>query len=293
MAAMDGEPPAVARQRVRRALRKAREGTPMSQGDVAKKLGWSLSKMQRIEAGEVAVSPTDLRALLDLYGITDPGDVARLAADARRSRRQRWLTPPEHRTYLTAAHRQLLQFEAQATTIRAYQSILIPGVLQTPAAAMTVLGWQDNSSITDEQRRVRYDVRMQLRRRVVEEGDGPEYFMILDEAVIKRRLGTVEVMAELLESVAEVAHRSNLHVRVLPFDQGAQTGLYTPFQLLDLSDDPEDVVAYRESIDSDEFIHDVAVIQKLRRVFDTLWEASLPEFETERRILAEAAALRN
>lgn len=292
MAAMDGEPPAVARQRVRRALRKARESTPMSQGDVAKKLGWSLSKMQRIEAGEVAVSPTDLRALLDLYSITDPGEVAQLAADARRSRRQRWLTPPEHRAYLTASHRQFLQFEAQATTIRAYQSILIPGLLQTPAAAATVLGWRDNS-ITEEERSIRYDVRMQLRRRVVEIGDGPEYFAILDEAVIKRRIGTSEVMAELLESVVEVAHRPNLHVRVLPFEQGAQTGLYTPFQILDLSDDPEDMVAYRESIDRDEFIHDVAVINKLRRVFDTLWEASLPEYETERRILAEAAALRN
>jgi hypothetical protein len=36
----------------------------MSQGDVAASLGWSLSKVQRIEGGEVTISGTDLRAML-------------------------------------------------------------------------------------------------------------------------------------------------------------------------------------------------------------------------------------
>ena len=73
MAAAHVDPPAVARQRVRRALRKARDETPDESGRRGQQLGWSLSKMQRIESGEVGVSPTDLRALLDLYGVTDGG----------------------------------------------------------------------------------------------------------------------------------------------------------------------------------------------------------------------------
>ena len=64
MTAGFGEHPAVARRRVRLALRKARRSAGLNQGDVADRLGWSLSKAQRIEAGEVAVSITDLRALV-------------------------------------------------------------------------------------------------------------------------------------------------------------------------------------------------------------------------------------
>src|SRR6266511_4790410 len=106
MAARQEEFPAVARQRVRRALRRARQATPMSQGAVASRLGWSLSKMQRIEGGEVGVSVTDLRALLDVYGVVEPERIERLAEDARISRRQRWVTAPEYREHLTPGLRE-------------------------------------------------------------------------------------------------------------------------------------------------------------------------------------------
>jgi transcriptional regulator with XRE-family HTH domain len=290
MTAFQEEPPAVARQRVRRALRQARRATPLSQGDVAEKLSWSLSKVQRIEAGEVAVSVTDLRALLALYDVTDDDLIAQLTADARISRRQRWLTPPEHRAFLTSALRQLLQFEAEATKIRAYQSVIIPGVLQTPAAAATVLDWAENG-ISDEERRVRYDIRLQRKTRILDEGT-PDYLVVLDEAVIKRQIGGIEVMAEQLESLAETARRGNITLRLLPFAKGAQLGLPVPFQVLSLGGD-DDLVAYRESYDTDEFINDAERAHKLCAVFDQLWEAALPEDATVRRIVAEAAVLRS
>lgn len=291
MSAMQEKPPAVARQRVKRALRQFRERTPLSQGDVAKKLGWSLSKMQRIESAEVAVSQTDLRALLDVYGVDDARLVSDLSREAQTARRQRWVTPPEYREHLTAGMRQLLQFESQATTIRAYQSFIIPGILQTPAVARTVLGW-DNNNIDDDQRRVRYDIRMQRRRHVLEGPAAPQYSIILDEAVIKRHLGTPADMAELLESMTEVARQPNVHIRILPFDRGARMGLVMPFQILGLSGDPDDVVAYRESYDDDAFIDDPAAVRKLGEIFDELWNVALSEVETADRIVAEVASLR-
>jgi transcriptional regulator with XRE-family HTH domain len=291
MAAMQGDPPAVARQRVRRALRKAREATSLSQGDIAKKLEWSLSKMQRIEAGEVGVSPTDLRALLDFYGVTDAGEVDRLIADARVSRQQRWLTPPEHRAYLTPALRQLLQFEAEATTIRAYQSVIIPGVMQTSAAAETVLNWSENG-ISNDERRVRFDVRMQRRRRIVGDEQGPTYLVILDESVIKRQIGGPVIMAEQLEALVDIAQLQNVSIRVLPFEKGALMGLPVPFHVLTLSDDPDDIVAYRESYERDSFVHDPVEARQVRNVFDQLWAECLPEPATIRKIADEAEILR-
>jgi transcriptional regulator with XRE-family HTH domain len=78
-----GESPAVARRRVRLALKRAREALGLSQTAVARKMDWSLSKVQRIEAGDNAVSGTDLRALLDLYQVTDEEEIEQLQEEAR------------------------------------------------------------------------------------------------------------------------------------------------------------------------------------------------------------------
>jgi transcriptional regulator with XRE-family HTH domain len=291
MAALQGEPPAVARQRVRRALRQGRQKTPLSQGDVAKKLGWSLSKVQRIEAAEVAVSVTDLRALLDVYGIVDPDMIARLSNDAQVSRRQRWVTPPEYREHLTPSLLSLLQFESEAVAIRAYQNVVIPGVLQTATVAEQVLEW-GRSRITDEQRRVRFDVRMERRKQITENPHGPRYLLILDESVIKRPVGPLEVMAEQLEALGEVTQSPNLSIRVVPFEKGAKIGLVDSFQVLNLSEDPDDAVVYRESYNSDRIIDDPAEVRYCRDIFEEMWTSSMTEETTARAIAAEAARLR-
>jgi transcriptional regulator with XRE-family HTH domain len=291
MAAFQEEPPAVARQRVRRALRQARQATTMSQGDVAKTLGWSLSKMQRIEGGEVGVSLTDLRALLDVYGIADATEVQRLIGDARISRRQRWLIAPEHRKFLTPALRQLIQFEAEASAIKAYQPLLVPGVFQTPAVADTVLSW-DNLGISDERRRVLFDVRMQRRQRTVENDDGPPYHLVLDESVIKRHIGDATVMAEQLEALLEVAQLPHISVRLVPFERSAQAGLPVPFEIVTLSDDDDDAVLYRESYEGDRVLHDPAEVLYFRKAFEQILGSALSETATQLRIAAEAMNLR-
>src|SRR5690349_20739095 len=291
MAAFQEEPPAVARQRVRRALRQARQATPMSQGDVARELGWSLSKMQRIEGGEVGVSLTDLRALLEVYGIADDAEVQRLTADARISRRQRWLIAPEYRKFLPGPLRQLIQFEAEATAIRAYQPVLIPGVFQTPAVAETVLGWE-NLAISDHIRRVLFDVRMQRRARTIDNRNAAPYELVLDESVIKRHIGGPGVMAEQLESLIEVAELPHVSVRLVPFERSAQSGLAGAFELVSLSDDEDDAVLYLESYDHDRIVHDPAEVLYHRKLFDQIAGAALSEIATGRRIRAEASSLR-
>ncbi|MEU7904793.1 helix-turn-helix transcriptional regulator [Actinoplanes sp. NPDC049118] len=293
MSAARDETPAVARQRVRRALRKARQATPLIQGDVAKRLGWSLSKVQRIESGEVAVSVTDLRALLAVYGVRDEAAIEQLARDAAIARRQRWWITPEYRKHLTPGLRMLLQFEAQATTVRAYQPLVIPGDLQTPAMAEHLLSWSD-TSLTDVDRKVRFDVRMLRAKRVAERDDSPAYLLMLDEAVIKRETGGREVMAEQLESVAEIiARRPNIHIRLVKLAMGANLSMMGPFTILDLSDDDhEDAVVYRESYTDDTVDHDSETVGYYRQRFESMWPQCYDEIDSLRLIRAEAGTLR-
>jgi transcriptional regulator with XRE-family HTH domain len=287
--------PAVARRRVRLALRKARQATGRSQGEIADELGWSLSKMQRIEAGDVSVSGTDLRAIIDLLGGFSPEEIKQLVDDTRVARRQRWWTAPEYRRHLTSGLMELIGFESEATGIRTYQPVLVPGVLQTSAVADTIFEfWSED--LDPEDRRVRQDVRALRRQQVIEREDAPQCHFVLDESVLDRNIGGTAIALEQLESLAVDARRPGVHLRVIPLAKGALLGLLGPFMLLGLNeedDDEDDAVLYRESWNGDVIIHDRREIQGHRVRFEKLWTESWPEDVTLRRIEAQAAILRS
>jgi transcriptional regulator with XRE-family HTH domain len=292
MTAVPGESPAVARRRVRLALRKARQASALSQADVAHRLGWSMSKMQRIEAGDVTVSGTDLRALLDLFGGFSDEEIKQLNEDARISRRQRWWTAPEYRRHLTSGLMELLQFESEAAAIRVYQPVLVPGVLQTSSFAESILGWWDKS-LSEEDRRVRLDVRRLRRTQVIEREDAPTYLLILDQSTLEREIGGPAVMAEQLEALIQDAHRPNLYVRIIPFREGALIGSLGPFTVLDLSEDEDDdAVLYRESYLADDVIHEPRDVRHHREIFEALWQQSWSESLSLNAITAKATELR-
>lgn len=291
MAAARDEPPAVARRRVRRELRKARHALGLVQGDVAERLSWSLSKVQRIENGDVGISITDLHALLGVYGVTDQATIGQLAKDAAISRRQRWSVPAEYREHLTPGLRQLLQFEAEATAIRAYQPLLVPGAVQTPAMAEFLLSWFDES-LSDEDRKVRFDVRMMRAKRIIDQADAPIYLLMLDEAALGREVGGRAIMAEQLEALVEIAQRPNIYIRIVKLAEGATVGMLGPFTVIDLSGDPGDAVLYQESYTTDEIRQDPKTVTYYRARFEGMWPRCYDEADSLRLINAAAATLR-
>lgn len=297
MPAAQGELPAVSRRRVRLALRKAREDLGLSQGTVAKSLSWSLSKLQRIELGEVNVSPTDLRALLDAYGITDPTVIEPLMTHTRTARRERYWTAEENREHLSPALRELTQFEAAAARIRVFQPSIVPGLLQTSEYAAAVLDWFD-VSLTAEERARRHDVRMTRRRQVLKGAGGPVFQAMLDESVLHRTIGSLDVVAGQFEDLVETATLPNVHVRVLPFDVGAALSSFGYFTIAELgADEAEDgsvadAVLYREIYVRDELVEDPQEVAGHQRIFARYWRQSLSEDASRTLILSRAVELR-
>src|SRR5688572_4091090 len=94
-------PPAVARRSLRLTLRQNRESRGFTQGQVAAALDWSLSKVNRIELGDVIVSHTDLQALLRLFGVDDPALIDRLDRHRQAARRRDWWDDPRYRLNVT------------------------------------------------------------------------------------------------------------------------------------------------------------------------------------------------
>ncbi|HEU0240966.1 MAG TPA: helix-turn-helix transcriptional regulator [Micromonosporaceae bacterium] len=265
--------PAVARRRVRLALRAAREEKQLTQGQVAEAMGWSISKVIRIEKGEVNVSPGDLTVLLEHLGITDKKTVAELAESARVSRRERWTVSAEEREFYTPAMIELVQFEAEALTVRYYNNVLVPGPLQVRPYAEAVLA-RPPTPVPSGAREARIRLREQRRERLYAP-NGPAYLVLLDESVLYREVGSARIMAEQLEFLRSIVvdAGARLQLRIIPFS--AQNTKYNvaPYVLVDL-DQGRSALLYRETAATDEIVDAEADVQAHRLIFDSMWASS-------------------
>ena len=280
--------PAAARRRLRFALRNAREAKQLTQAEIADKLEWSVSKVNRIENGDVTISATDLRALISLLEVTDGTTVEELTSYARAARRRGWWDDPQHRPHLTDALRQLIQYEAEATAIRCFQPTLIPGVLQTAEYGRAVLEfWKD---LPQETRVARLALRASRNRGLFGRSGGPQYLLLLDESVVLRHVGGPAVMAAQLRFVLNMIETAKLIVRVIPFVDGAVMSQVGDFTILDLAED-ENAILYRE-VALDDNIRDAhEIVERYRRTFEQMWEVALTPDESTRLIEGHAAIL--
>lgn len=286
----EGELPAIARLRLRLELRHAREAMGLTQHQVADALDWSLSKVNRIEAGDVTVSGTDLQALLRLLDLTDPGRVDELMARARAARRRDWWDQREYRERLTPALIESLQFELGARVIRNFQPSLVPGALQTRAYAQAVLA-ELAAELTDEIRASRLEVRLWRHQQLLGRPDPPEHLLVLDEAVLLREVGGARAMSEQLYELLDQARAGRVTVRVSPLASGAgyaQLDLFTIYE----TGDADVALLYREGRRVDEATHDPEVVQRHRQLFARIWEQALGVEESAHLIEARAAAMR-
>lgn len=280
--------PAAARRRLRFALRTARDAAQLTQAEVAERLEWSISKVNRIENGEVTISATDLRALLDLLGIADRETVAEFTSWARTARSRGWWDDPQFRAHITPAMRQLIQYEAEATAIRCFQPTIVPGALQTPEYAKAILDFW--TELPDETRAARHAVRAERRRRIFNRLDRPAYLLLLDESVVQRTVGGPVVMAEQLRTVLAMIRAGELIVRIVPLVHAALIGQAGNFTIIDLMED-ESAILYRELIHEDNIQDDRDTVELYRWTFERMWEVALSPEASAAFIEGHAAAL--
>jgi len=281
--------PAVARHRLRLALRKAREAKELTQGEVAASLDWSLSKLQRIEGGENSISTTDTRALLQVLGITEAAVVDQLVDEARLARKRNTWDDPRYREHLTDATRELIQFDREARIIRTYQITLVPGPLQTPALAEAVFRlW--GGELTEEAFAIRLEVRLQRRQNVFDRPNPPDYRFLMDESVLHRPIGGPAVFAEQLRSLVGDADNGRVRMRITPFTAGPVAGV-NPFSLLSMDDDDEDVLLYRENHLVDEIGQSPERVARHLAMFESFWGQSYSEAESRQLVLDRAKSL--
>jgi transcriptional regulator with XRE-family HTH domain len=268
-----------------RRLRGARTG-----GVVAKALGWSPAKISRYELGQTNFPLEEIERLLDFYGVTEPrrSELLALAADA--NGRGWW---QDYADVLPAGYMELIGLEAEAAAVSEWQTIAVPGLLQTGEYARQV-----NSAFGDVIRmppahaEQRTRVRM-MRQRVLTERNPPlELSAVIDESVLLRKVGGREVMFDQMRHLAEVAELSNVDLRVLPL-QNDSSLMMDSFMLLEYGQQYEpgqlgDLVITEGQGGSNLPIEGVTDTNIYRLIFEAFVEASFSTDESHDFILQTA-----
>ena len=276
--------PTVARRHLRLALRKAREAADLTQLEVAEQMEWSLSKVIRIENGDVRISPNDLRPLLTLLAIKDRATVAELLAYAKIARtrqREAWYQSAEYREHLSDALVRLIEYEAEADEIRYFQTMFMPGPLQTLAYAQATLDTHDDEDIPAATRRARAKARERRGATMLPRLGALRVEALLDESVFRRLVGGEAVLADQLRRLLDLTVSGKIKIRMIPFDSAASVTNNATFDLLTLrAGDLTTDVLYRETGVGDEIIEGGASTHRHHARFDKIWQAAASEEDT-------------
>jgi hypothetical protein len=235
-------------------------------------MDWSLSKVIRIEAGSVGISTNDLKAILNLYKITDDEQTADLIALARAGRERSWQSA--YRDVVSPRLLQLIEYESAALITRNFQPLLVPGLLQTEEYARAVLA-QFAGQATAERIDTQVEFRMR-RQELLDRADMPLLFFILDEAVTRRLVGGPAAMRRQVRKLIELAGRPHITVEIVPFSAGLHPGLQGPFVIYEFPDPADDDVLYLENPLGDVISRDSPdEILRYRESFEDLRKLSL------------------
>jgi transcriptional regulator with XRE-family HTH domain len=277
-----GEPgPAVQRRRLRTELRRIRLGTNETLEHVATAMDWSLSKLIRIENGTVGISTNDLKVLLGHYGIVDDRRVEELVALAKAARERSWYSV--YKDVVSPQFLQFIEYQAAAIITRNFESLLIPGLLQTEEYAREVIkefgGWPRPSK---DRLDALVALRMKRQELLERKGPPPWYFFILDEGILRRVVGGKDVMDRQIRHLIELTSRDDVTIEIVPFNAGVHYGMHGPFVILEFPEAEDDDVLYLENPQAD-LLHrdDPEEILTYREIFEELRHISLGEDSAE------------
>ncbi len=265
--------PTVKRRRLAAELRRRRDEAGMTIEEVAEHLEWSTAKISRIENARVSVLPRDVKFLLRTYGAEEGTDEwEALLVLARESRQKGWwhaygdAIPEWFETYVG--------LEADATTLRTYESEVVPGLFQTEDYARTVYRTVMIKAGNDQ---IEKEVAVRMARQERLTGaDAPQIWSVINEAVIRRVVGGPEIMRPQLVKLAQVSEWPNVTLQVLPFSAGAHAGMDGAFMILGFPEPTDPEVVYVNYYTGTVYLEKPQESDQYGLMFNHLRAAALP-----------------
>jgi transcriptional regulator with XRE-family HTH domain len=261
--------PSVRLRRLAAQLRELREQAGLTQEDVAERTGKDRSTISRIETAQGRPHRASVIQILDLYGVGEPrrGELLTLLKD---SGQRGWMR--SYQSELPEVYSDLISFEDEARSISNYESLFVPGLLQTEAYARAQLrGTLPHASEQDIETRV--SARMD-RQAVLARDGGPKLWAIMDEAALRRSVGGADVMRGQVQRLLESRSLTNVTIQVIPFGAGAHPGMDGSFVILEFPDEDDLSIVYVESAAGGLFLEEVGEIRRYMLMFEHLRAAA-------------------
>nr|MDT0658635.1 helix-turn-helix transcriptional regulator [Micromonospora sp. DSM 115978] len=279
--------PTVRRRRLARELARLRETANLKIEHVAESAGISMSHLSRVERAQVGVRLPTVKVLLSTYG-ADAETTAYLLGIAKEATQKGWWhkyggsIPQHYATYIG--------FEAEADQVWSFEAMAVPGLLQTEGYAKAM--FQGGSArLTEEEIAKRVEVRLQ-RQQILRQDDPPRLWFVLDEAVIRRRVGGSETLYGQLDHLVELAKLPQVDIQVMPFTVGAHPGTPGSFIVLRYSEPADLPVVYIETMAGDLYPESEEEVDGVILAFDRLRAMALSPDESVALIQKAAKELR-
>jgi transcriptional regulator with XRE-family HTH domain len=263
--------PTLRARRLGTALRRLRHDAGLPANDAADRLGWSLSKISRVEHGHVMVSPGDVRELLALYNVAG-SEAEALVALAREARQRGWWH--QYKEVLPTWFETYLGLEAEASRICIFELGAIPDLLQTGDYTNAMLDATPQPHTPDEQARV---VSLWHTRQNRLTGDPAiELDVIIAEGALRQHVGGPAVMRAQLGHLAGAAELPNVTIRVLPGSSGAHPAMRTgTFSVLEFPDPEDPRIVYLAQLTSGSYLETLREVGTYRLAYEQLRTAAL------------------
>jgi len=258
----------VAKRRLSRRLTDLRMATGYTANHVCDILNWGRGKVGRFEANQwKRPEMSDIRDLVRIYEIDGPerDEIEELAV---RSRVRPWW-----REYGEIFDNEFPGYENDATSIRVYMPLVLPGLLQT--ASYMEAQFKSGPRPPAWRRRA---IEARLRRQeILERSDHTvaRLSVVITEASLLYRWGMHGDRREQIEHLAEMSKRRNVELRIQRFDDGPPTGLFSMVNIFGFPDGEPSLVFVETDYSIEEMSAPEAVrgyIQSFERACDAALE---------------------
>ena len=250
----------------------------MTLDDAAEALDKARSTMHRIEQGETRVDIHLVRSMMDLYDQYEPD----LIEQTRRAAKPGWWVS------YGVADQGYIDVETEASHVREFCLSYIPGLLQTEGYMRALF---EANRLQRSKREFENQVKVRLIRqlRLTDSEDSLELVALIDEGVLRKQVGGVEVMRKQLKHLLLASRLAAVTLHVLPDRMGAHDGMSGAFIVLSFPDaEPE--VLYTEYATGSLHIEADNEVREAKLMFEHLVSRALDPDESValiERVLAE------
>lgn len=268
--------PYYAQRHLAQILRQIRERRGLSRREASQALSWPSSKLSRVESGLANITEDDLRAMYDLYQVSESHPAEHLMESLQVGARQAWWD--SYDISYSTPFQKLIGLEGAAARILGYFPTFISGLLQTEEYSRSSL--MNFASFPAQEREDRIRLRLRRQKNVFDRSDAAEVSVVLHEATLRTNTGDPSVNQGQLEQLLDLSAKPTFTLQITPLTSGFATIAAGTFIVLEFGTTKPETVAYTEGAFTEDFTDDPRQVSQYQEAFLRIQASALSTEES-------------